>query len=156
MKEAPSREAGKNQRDLYLEQECRKCGNNWGVRAGALKARGDKGFSPWECRSRWEAFEPLIVMVGLELKENGLLTGLPFQGRQAGCTTQTPSERGMQSARNGDRERRRSRRWMDVLEPLNGMLIKDLGCGLRCKDHLQLQNVPLEMSVISAQTRLLG
>lgn len=42
---------------------------------------------------------------------------------------------------------------MDVLESLNGMLIKGLGCGLRCKDHLQLQNVPLEMSVISAQTR---
>lgn len=94
----------------------------------------------------------LIVMVGSEKKENGLLTGLPFQGRQAGYTTQTPSERGMQSARNGDRARR-SRRWMDVLESLNGMLIKGLGCGLRCKDHLQLQNVPLEMSVISAQTR---
>lgn len=42
---------------------------------------------------------------------------------------------------------------MDVLESLNGMLIKDLGCGLRCKDHRQLQNVPLELSVISAQTR---
>lgn len=37
---------------------------------------------------------------------------------------------------------------MDVLESLNGMLIKGLGCGLRCRDHLQLQNVPLEMSVI--------
>lgn len=42
---------------------------------------------------------------------------------------------------------------MDVLESLNGMLIKGLGCGLRCKDHLQHQNVPLETSVISAQTR---
>lgn len=42
---------------------------------------------------------------------------------------------------------------MDVLESLNGMLIKGLGCGLRCKDQLRLQNVPLEMSVISAQTR---
>lgn len=40
---------------------------------------------------------------------------------------------------------------MDVLESLNGMLIKGCGCGLRCKDHLQ--NVPLEMSVVSAQTR---
>lgn len=44
---------------------------------------------------------------------------------------------------------------MDVLESLNGMLIKGLGCGLGCKDHHQLQNVPLEMSVISAQTRQL-
>lgn len=44
---------------------------------------------------RWEAFGPLIATVGLELKENGLLTGLPFQGRQAGYTTQTPSERGI-------------------------------------------------------------
>lgn len=44
---------------------------------------------------------------------------------------------------------------MDVLESLNGMLIKGLGCGLGCKDHLELQNVPLEMSVISAQTRQL-
>lgn len=40
---------------------------------------------------------------------------------------------------------------MDVLQSLSGMLIKGLRCGLRCKDHLQLQNVPLEMSVISAQ-----
>ena len=58
---------------------------------------------------------------------------------------------------NGDRvsSSRRSRRWMDVLVSLNGMLIKGLGCGLRCKVHLQLQNVPLEMSVISAQTRQL-
>jgi len=44
---------------------------------------------------------------------------------------------------------------MDVLVSLNGMMIKGLGCGLRCKDHLELQNVPLEMSVISAQTRQL-
>lgn len=44
---------------------------------------------------------------------------------------------------------------MDVLVSLNGMLIKGLGCGLRCKDHLQLQNVPLEMSVIGGQTRQL-
>lgn len=29
------------------------------------------------------------------LEEIGLLTGLPFQGRQAGYTTQTPGERGM-------------------------------------------------------------
>lgn len=41
---------------------------------------------------------------------------------------------------------------MDVLVSLNGMLIKGLECGLRCKDHLQLQNVPLEISVISAET----
>lgn len=100
-----------------------------------------------------------MVMVGSEKKESGLLTGLPFQGRQAGYTTQTPSERGMQSARNGDRvskrRRRRSRRWMDVLGSLNGMLIKGLGCGLRCKDHLKPHNVPLEMSVVSAKTRQL-
>lgn len=44
---------------------------------------------------------------------------------------------------------------MDVLECLNGMLIKGLGCGLRCKDHRPLQNVPLEMSIIGAQTRQL-
>lgn len=49
----------------------------------------------------------LIVMVGSEKKENGLLTGLPFQGRQAGYTTQTPSEReacrvpGMEIERGG-------------------------------------------------------
>lgn len=42
---------------------------------------------------------------------------------------------------------------MDVLESLNGMLIKGLGCGLRCKDHHQLQNVPLETSVIGTETR---
>ncbi|KAG7214906.1 hypothetical protein INR49_005181, partial [Caranx melampygus] len=57
----------------------------------------------------------LIVMVGSEKKENGFLTGLPFQGRQAGYTTQTPN----------------------------------------VKTILELQNVPLEMSVISAQTRQL-
>lgn len=28
----------KPQQDLYLEQECRKCGNNRGARAGAFKA----------------------------------------------------------------------------------------------------------------------
>lgn len=50
----------------------------------------------------------LIVMVGSEQKENGLLTGLPFQGRHAGYTMQTPSEGSMWSARNGDRV---SRRW---------------------------------------------
>lgn len=44
---------------------------------------------------------------------------------------------------------------MDVLESLNGMLIKGLGCGLRCKDHHQHHNVPLEMSVISGETRQL-
>lgn len=44
---------------------------------------------------------------------------------------------------------------MDVLESLNGMLIKGLGCGLRCKDHHQPHNVPLEMSAVSAQTRQL-
>lgn len=44
---------------------------------------------------------------------------------------------------------------MDVLESLNGMLIKGLGCGLGCKDHLKLQNVPLETSVIGAETRQL-
>lgn len=42
---------------------------------------------------------------------------------------------------------------MDVLGSLNGMLIKGLGCGLGCKDHLKLQNVPLEASVISSETR---
>lgn len=99
-----------------------------------------------------------MAMVGSEKKEDSLLTGLPFQDRQAGYTTQTPGERGMQSARNGgDREsRRRSRRWMDVLESLNGMLIKGLGCGLGCKDQLQFHNVPLEMSAISAQAQRLS
>lgn len=42
---------------------------------------------------------------------------------------------------------------MDVLESLNGMLIKGLGRCLRCEAHHQLQNVPLEMSVIGAETR---
>lgn len=53
-----------------------------------------KGFHPGSVgrgRRRW----PLIVMVGSEKKENGLLTGLLFQGRQAAYTTQTPGERGM-------------------------------------------------------------
>lgn len=96
------------------------------------------------------------MMVGSEKKENGLLTGLPFQGRQA-CYTTQQRRRLAREARNGDKASRglRRRRWMDVLEALNGMLIKGLGCGLRCKDHHQHQNVPLEMSVISAQTRQL-
>lgn len=93
-------------------------------------------------------------MVGSEMKEYGLSTGLPFQDRQAGYTTQTPGEKGTSSARNGYRVNR-SRRWMDILESPNGMLIKGLGCGLRCKEHLQLQSFPLGMSVISAQTRQL-
>lgn len=95
-------------------------------------------------------------MVDSEKKENGLLTGLPFQGRQA-CYTTQQRRRLVREARNGDKASRglRRRRWMDVLEALNGMLIKGLGCGLRCKDHHQHQNVPLEMSVISAQTRQL-
>lgn len=95
-------------------------------------------------------------MVGSEKKENGLLTGLPFQGRQA-CYTTQKRRRLEREARNGDKASwgLRRRRWMDILEALNGMLIKGLGCGLRCKDHHQHQNVPLEMSVISAQTRQL-
>lgn len=74
-------------------------------------------------------------------ERNCLLTGLPFQGRQAGYTTQTPSERGTYSDGNGDSASRRSGRRMDVLQSLNGMLIKGLGCGLGCGDHLRLQNV---------------
>lgn len=36
-----------NQQDLYLEQECRKCGNNWGVRAGGFQSpEVTKGFHP--------------------------------------------------------------------------------------------------------------
>lgn len=42
---------------------------------------------------------------------------------------------------------------MEVLESLNGMLIKGYVCCLKCKAHHQLQNVPLEMSVMSAETR---
>lgn len=81
------------------------------------------------------------------------LTGLPFRDRQARYTTQTPSERGMRSAGNEDRASsgKGSGRRMDVLESLNGMLIKDLGRGRRCKDHLNLHNVPLERSVVSTR-----
>lgn len=61
----------------------------------------------------------------------------------------------MWSAGKGDRAGRRwrCRRWMDVLERLNGMLIKGLVCCLRHKAHRQIHNVPLETSVISAEAR---
>lgn len=42
---------------------------------------------------------------------------------------------------------------MDVLERLNGMLIKGLVCCLRHKAHRQIHNVPLQTSVISAEAR---
>lgn len=42
---------------------------------------------------------------------------------------------------------------MDVLERLNGMLIKGLVCCLGHKAHHQIHNVPLETSVTSTETR---
>lgn len=42
---------------------------------------------------------------------------------------------------------------MDVLERLNGMLIKGLVCCLRHRAHRQIRNFPLAMSVISADAR---
>lgn len=42
---------------------------------------------------------------------------------------------------------------MDVFKSLNGMLIKGLGCCVRCRAHHQPQNLPLEMSVVSAERR---
>lgn len=42
---------------------------------------------------------------------------------------------------------------MDVLERLNGMLIKGLVCCLGHKAHHQIHNVPLETSVTNAETK---
>lgn len=52
-----------------------------------------KGFHPGSVFAEVGGGGLLIVLVGAEKK--GLLTGLPFQGRQPGYTTQTPGEKGM-------------------------------------------------------------
>lgn len=54
-----------------------------------------KGFHPGSVGRGWRRWAADSDGRLLEKNENGLLTGLPFQGRQAGYTTQTPSERGM-------------------------------------------------------------
>lgn len=80
-----------DQRSLYLMQECRKCGNNWGVRAWAfsLLRRWQRVFSPGENRRRQGQ---LIATVGLEKEKEHTapLTGLQFEDRQAAYTMQTP------------------------------------------------------------------
>lgn len=94
MKEAPSREAGKPAGPLSgagMQKMWKQLGSeSWGFQSPEVT----KGFHPGSVGRggrRWVADSD--GRLGVE--ENGLLTGLPFQGRQAGYTTQTPSERGM-------------------------------------------------------------
>lgn len=45
---------------------------------GLSKPQGDKGFSPRECRSKWEALIAVVDSEEVE-KENACLTVIPFQ-----------------------------------------------------------------------------
>lgn len=106
-------------RDLYLEQECRKCGNNRGTRAPAFKApEVTKGSLAQRAQVEvggGEARQAVRRAFGgsrvKERRKRALATGLPFEGRLGGgYTTQAPLRERNGGRKGGGRERRREGR----------------------------------------------